>query len=315
MATTYLRVDQLRRWTLLNPGLRALLERSWQLLEQRPARRSHARRSRGPIALARAEIESLGWSWEAPWALRDHDGTCLGLDGGPTGWFRHRRRHGIRQRELRQAAERRPDLEGADQVDRRAVLYSLKRRRGRDAPTPYELGAMRGVACGSTRTQGHLFAAGSVDSPTCPWCEMEVPETAGHLFFECPAWRVQRGDHLRADAWDWRELPPITQTCGLLTIPAEERPPAHLLPPLEDLPMGGPTEFAGEEWWLPASHTQREEQISYTEPSLPPQPPDGQLWSVVGRGTPVAGGATPGGPVAKCAAGGAHGDRARNVPG
>ena len=69
------------------------------------------------------EAHSLGWTWtDTPWAFARPRAEPVPLVGGPNGFFSHALREGIRHRELAKAVKRRPELEGAERVDRRALF-------------------------------------------------------------------------------------------------------------------------------------------------------------------------------------------------
>ena len=116
-----------------------------------------------------------------------------------------------------------------------AVLQALRYKKGEEEPSAYTLGVMRAVACGAPRMQEHLFSAGQVDSARCPWCWEEVDETREDCYYHCSAWAAERMEHLGVYALDTSELPGITRSCGLVTVPPAQRSVELLVPPMQEL--------------------------------------------------------------------------------
>ena len=126
MALTYQRLWQVRRWSHTDEAIIPLIQRAWQLRPPAHLRRHHSE-AIGPIGLVQQEIHALGWDWEeSPWAFRRPSNQPVALAGAPNGAFSHATREGTRNREFARAVARRPELEGVERVDRRAVFAALK---------------------------------------------------------------------------------------------------------------------------------------------------------------------------------------------
>ncbi len=76
-------------------------------------------RSTGPVALALAAADHLGWTWRGPWRLRRQGGEELALLEVDKGHWEHEVREALRRGAWRRAAKRRPrDLAGiGDGID------------------------------------------------------------------------------------------------------------------------------------------------------------------------------------------------------
>ena len=199
-----------------------LLQRAWELLPPME-RKLGAAEILGPVGLIQQEAKSLSWRWDqSPWAFEREGAEAVPLVGGPNGAYAHAVREAVRQRELRKAITRRPELEGAQMVDRRAVFRVLKwgAKRNQDIPG-YHRGIIKSVVTGASTFQVHLHAAGLADSDRCPFCGLDEPEDAPHVFWRCPAWKEERARFLKLERVEVGHLPPITQYCGLLTEPPE----------------------------------------------------------------------------------------------
>ena len=69
-------------------------------------------------------------------------------------------------------------------VDRRAIFRVLKwgARRNQDIPG-YHRGIIKSVITGAGTFQHQLHAAGLADSDRCPFCTLDEPEDAPHVFW------------------------------------------------------------------------------------------------------------------------------------
>ena len=131
----------------------------------------------------------MGWDWEeSPWAFRRPDRHPVALAGGPNAAFGHATREGIRKREFARAVARRPDLEGVERVDRRAVFAVLKwgAKRNKDV-SGYQRGIIKSVITAASTFQHQLAASGQADSGVCPFCNSGDIEDAAHAYWRCPA--------------------------------------------------------------------------------------------------------------------------------
>ncbi len=178
------------------------------------------------------EMRQLGWDWSvSPWAIQRTGDSCLALVGGPAGYFDHQLRAAIRRRELRTVEQRRPHLQGASDIDRRAVFAALKHDKRHAHVTAYQRGIRKAVIAGSIMTTHQLHLAGKVDSGRCPFCELDEDEDVEHLFYRCPAWASQRTKHLHTPVVDTSWWAPVTRTCASVTTPVTSRTHAGWLPP------------------------------------------------------------------------------------
>lgn len=199
----------------------------------------------GQIGVVRREVAQLGWGWECgPWQWERPGDTPLPITGGPQGFFDHAIRHGIRAREARQLAQRRPECAGAEHCDRRAVFAALRENKAHQMDAPHDRGTIEAVVTGAVTTAVHLHRAGRVPSDRCPYCTTGAPEALDHLYFHCPAWAEARKKYGwaegRVDTTGWA---PVTEPCGVLTIPDDEQRQSGWLPPpasLARVPTHGP---------------------------------------------------------------------------
>ena len=224
MALTYQRLTHLRRCCQDDPQL-AQAVAAVRRLEQRGELRHSRTSPRGPVGLIAQEAQALGWDWSAsPWEFRRPGSCSVPLCGGPNGYFQHAVRDGLRDMEMRKAAERRPNMQGAPDVDRRAVYAAFKwhSKEGRGA-TPYQQGCMRTVVTGAATLQKQLAGAGLVESACCPFCDSGEDEDEEHTFWRCPAWAHIREEELGARTVEVGHLPQIPRTCGLLTRTPEDK--------------------------------------------------------------------------------------------
>ena len=82
----------------------------------------------GPIGVVRQVLKSMDWTWVTPVFFFRPDLLNLSLSQGPTGWWHHQIRGGIRSALWKKVADRRRDCNGLDcreGVDREATCGSL----------------------------------------------------------------------------------------------------------------------------------------------------------------------------------------------
>ena len=89
---------------------------------------------------------------------------------------------------MRRMVHRRPELEGAERIDRRAAFRTLRwgAKANRDL-TGYQRGVIKGVVTAAGTYQYHLHEAGLADSPVCPFCDSGETEDAPHVLWRCQA--------------------------------------------------------------------------------------------------------------------------------
>ncbi|CAE8636974.1 unnamed protein product [Polarella glacialis] len=112
------------------------------------------------------------------------------------------------------AAERRADmagLEGAVDVD---ATVSLLRTRSCEY---VHQGILRNILAGSLAFGHRLFKAGILPDDRCRFCSAGCPETALHMFWECPAWQSERGKHSLAIGSYRSDWPNCFKLCGIMT--------------------------------------------------------------------------------------------------
>jgi len=102
------------------------------------------------------EVRALGWSWESSlWAFDSAQGP-VPVVGGPNGYYAHRVREGIRIADLQRAQLRRPGIDGAARVDRRAVYASIKHgTQANQDLSDYRRGVVRSIVTGAGTFQKH----------------------------------------------------------------------------------------------------------------------------------------------------------------
>ena len=170
------------------PGVaEVLLKAIWECRETPPLTR--------PVGQALRTARALGWvprgccwRWSIP---RQHDL----LDVVAEGWdlLRHRIRESLRRAALLQLEARRPRTFGglAGSIDRRTCRAGIKRYKDET-----ELSILRGRLAGARWTAllvGRQQMRPSLDRPYCPG---QVPETEGHILWDCPRWAEARNEWL-----------------------------------------------------------------------------------------------------------------------
>jgi len=166
----------------------------------------------GPVGIVYKHVLKIGWAWPVFDEFHRIGRRNLPLVGGPDAWWKHELREGIRLALWSDAAARRQDMEGLQEVqgiDRKATM-SLH---GSKLP-PKALGLLRGVLAGSTRLQKRLHDAALVLCPTCPFCGL-CDESLRHCFWDCPRWDSIRNS-FKLPCIDVRNFwPACTLDCGI----------------------------------------------------------------------------------------------------
>ncbi|CAE7337918.1 HCc2 [Symbiodinium sp. CCMP2592] len=126
----------------------------------------------------------------------------------------HSLREDMRQYMCANAARRRRDMKGLQEVDREALRALWKKVPETDHPTLRFL--MQGAAM--TADREHRGTKGRVSS-ICSHCEMGVVEDETHRYWQCPGWTEIRHEHL-GDASDelcasLSQLPSAASVCAL----------------------------------------------------------------------------------------------------
>lgn len=190
------------------PELRDMFAAVWR------ARETERSRLPGPVGKLVAAAKLMGLSWGSAFELRKGDGDTMDVLLSSRGELGHFLREGMRRVCWHRAAERRADmagLEGAVDVD---ATVSLLRTRSCEY---VHQGILRNILAGSLAFGHRLFKAGILPDDRCRFCSAGCPETALHMFWECPAWQSERGKHSLAIGSYRSDWPNCFKLCGIMT--------------------------------------------------------------------------------------------------
>ncbi|CAE8724944.1 unnamed protein product, partial [Polarella glacialis] len=168
------------------PELRDMFAAVWR------ARETERSRLPGPVGKLVAAAKLMGLSWGSAFELRKGDGDTMDVLLSSRGELGHFLREGMRRVCWHRAAERRADMAGLEGVVGVDATVSLLRTRSCEY---VHQGILRNILAGSVAFGHPLFKAGILQDDRCLFCSAGCPETALHMFWECPAWQSERDKH------------------------------------------------------------------------------------------------------------------------
>ena len=126
----------------------------------------------------------------------------------------HHTRDALRASRWREAAKRRPSLQGMEEipVDRECSLAYLNSLRSAS-----DRKLMQSILTGGLKTRERAHRAKQATNPGCPWVcwPRGVPETLHHVYYDCSAWAEHRPATLMQDLFSHPQRPPCTLMHGL----------------------------------------------------------------------------------------------------
>ena len=120
----------------------------------------------GPIGVLKRSMQNMNWTWVTPDLIRRPEQSNLSITRGPSGWWHHQIREGLRCAEWRKVATRRKDCDGLDNaggVDKDVTLKMLNSAK----TSAQDKGLLRSILSGSLRLGERLFKASIWQSPVC----------------------------------------------------------------------------------------------------------------------------------------------------
>ncbi|CAE8597634.1 unnamed protein product [Polarella glacialis] len=190
------------------PELRDMFAAVWR------ARQTERSRLPGPVGKLVAAATLMGLSWGSALELRKGDGDTMDVLLSSRGELGHFLREGMRRVCWHRAAERRADMAGLEGVVDVDATVSLLRTRSCEY---VHQGILRNILAGSLAFGHRLFKAGILPDDRCRFCSAGCPETAVHMFWECPAWQSERGKHSLAIGSYRSDWPNYFKLCGIMT--------------------------------------------------------------------------------------------------
>eukprot|EP00973_Karenia_brevis_P002359 318029-Karenia_brevis.AAC.1 len=185
----YSALSTLHNMVCFRPALHNVLKSTWEITRSRRGRHG------GPITRIRKTLRCLSWDWPDLHTLVTDTGIILHLPSLDRREFQHEVRESLRRWQLKEAASKRKDMEGAQRgVDRRATLSLMSHKK----TSAYSKGVLRSVIAGAIWTQERLEKASLVDSNACPYCNSGEVENQLHMWWRCPAWDSIRERHVMA---------------------------------------------------------------------------------------------------------------------
>ena len=163
----------------------------------------------GPVYRFAWAAKKLGWEIVDPLTLRTSEGTEVQLLQIEEGYLQHVVRDEMRLILWKEAALRRPELDGIQHgVDREATMKFANSLRGHDKRLMYAA-----LAAGID-TRERKFRRRQAQHPCCLHCDQGVIETPQHIVAECPAW--QRIRRQLPPHYFHPQLAPCAALCGIV---------------------------------------------------------------------------------------------------
>ncbi len=205
-------ISHLRQWwesaaakfTPLSERLESMLNVNHRSGEELPLSRTRGiwRQIRGPMGAAALTAARIGWKFEGPFRLLDHNGAEVLLTNTPPALIKKMATDALRatlERRLANGwAEGEPEYNG-----RRAcldlVINAVKCDRNLSAD---QKGIMRAVTCGAVMTGAKAVKLGYCVSGLCPLCQQAL-DTMAHRVYECP--HTSEAVQAVVPKWFWDE--------------------------------------------------------------------------------------------------------------
>ena len=161
-------------------------------------------------------VNFIGWDWDQSFmSFERNDWPSITWSRCSRSWFLHEVRVALKQSQIALASARCQHLADTIFLDKPSTIKLL--RHLLKSKKVDLAGTLKAILATAIKTAAIFYKSKLVNSPICPFCISNVPETNHHLFDECPAWASIR-DPYNPDV-TFQHLPACTKCVGVACMP------------------------------------------------------------------------------------------------